>query len=107
MPTSPFRHVLPAITTPFLADDRVDHDFLGRHVRWQLDAGCSGVIPLGSLGEGATLDFDEKVAVLRTVVAAADGKPVKKPVKAGLTAGGRTEILDGVAAGDRVRTTKP
>ena len=38
---------------------------------------------------------------------AADGKPVKKPVKAGLTAGGRTEILDGVAAGDRVRTTKP
>lgn len=76
MPTSPFRHVLPAVTTPFLADDRVDHDFLGRHVRWQLDAGCSGVIPLGSLGEGATLDSDEKVAVVRTVVAAAGGKPV-------------------------------
>ncbi|MFM7244413.1 MAG: hypothetical protein ACKO40_09620 [Planctomycetaceae bacterium] len=38
---------------------------------------------------------------------AADGKPVKKAVKVGLTAGGRTEILDGVAAGDRVRTTKP
>lgn len=76
MPTSPFRHVLPAITTPFLADDRVDHEFLAGHVRWQLDAGCSGIIPLGSLGEGATLDFDEKVAVLKTVVAAAGGKPV-------------------------------
>jgi len=38
---------------------------------------------------------------------AADGTAVKKPVKAGLTSGGRTEILDGVAAGDRVRTTKP
>jgi dihydrodipicolinate synthase/N-acetylneuraminate lyase len=76
MHPSPFRHVLPAITTPFLDDDRVDHDFLARHARWQLDAGCSGVIPLGSLGEGATLDFDEKAAVLRTCVAAAGGKPV-------------------------------
>jgi HlyD family secretion protein len=40
-------------------------------------------------------------------VVPADGKPVKKPVKAGLSSGGRTEILDGLAAGDRVRTTKP
>lgn len=38
---------------------------------------------------------------------AADGKAVKRGVKAGLTAGGRTEILEGVAAGDRVRTSKP
>jgi 4-hydroxy-tetrahydrodipicolinate synthase len=76
MPTSPFRHVLPAITTPFTATGAVDHAFLARHARWQLDAGCSGVIPLGSLGEGATLDFDEKVAILRTLVAAAGDKPV-------------------------------
>ncbi|MBL8753641.1 MAG: dihydrodipicolinate synthase family protein [Planctomycetes bacterium] len=76
MPTSPFRHVLPAITTPFAADGTVDHAFLARHARWQLDAGCSGVIPLGSLGEGATLDFDEKVAILRTLVATAGDKPV-------------------------------
>jgi hypothetical protein len=38
---------------------------------------------------------------------AADGKAVKRGVKAGLTSGGRTEILEGVAAGDRVRTSKP
>ena len=76
MPASPFCNVLPAITTPLTADDRVDHAFLARHLRWQLDAGCAGVIPLGSLGEGATLDFDEKVAILRTLVAAAGGKPV-------------------------------
>jgi dihydrodipicolinate synthase/N-acetylneuraminate lyase len=68
MHPSPFRHVLPAITTPLRADDTVDHDFLARHAKWQLDAGCRGVIPLGSLGEGATLDFDEKVAILRTLV---------------------------------------
>jgi 4-hydroxy-tetrahydrodipicolinate synthase len=76
MPTSPFRHVLPAITTPFTADGAVDHARLQQHARWQLDAGCSGLIPLGSLGEGATLDFDEKVAILRTLVAAASDKPV-------------------------------
>jgi 1-pyrroline-4-hydroxy-2-carboxylate deaminase len=76
MPASPFRHVLPAITTPFRTDDTVDHEQLARHARWQLDAGCRGVIPLGSLGEGATLDFDEKVAILRTLVAAAGDQPV-------------------------------
>lgn len=76
MPMHPFRHVLPAITTPFTADDRVDHEFLVAHARWQLDAGCGGLIPLGSLGEGATLDADEKVEVLETLVAAAGDRPV-------------------------------
>ncbi|MCA8966758.1 MAG: dihydrodipicolinate synthase family protein [Planctomycetes bacterium] len=76
MAPSPFRHVLPAITTPFTADDAVDHDFLGKHARWQLDQGCSGIIPLGSLGEGATLDEGEKVAILKTLVAAAGDHPV-------------------------------
>jgi len=76
MPTSPFRHVLPAITTPFRADDTVDHAFLARHAKWQLAAGCRGVIPLGSLGEGAALDLDEKVAILRTLVAACGDVPV-------------------------------
>lgn len=38
---------------------------------------------------------------------AADGTAEKRGVKAGLTSGGRTEILEGVAAGDRVRTSKP
>ena len=33
--------------------------------------------------------------------------PEKRAVKAGLTSGGRTEILEGLAAGDRVRTKKP
>jgi HlyD family secretion protein len=37
----------------------------------------------------------------------ADGGAVKKLVKTGLVAGGRTEIVEGLAAGDRVRTTKP
>lgn len=86
MMPSPFQHVLPAITTPFRGDDSVDHDFLARHARWQLDAGCSGIIPLGSLGEGATLDFDEKVAILETLVPACGDKPVLPGIAALSTA---------------------
>ena len=60
--------VLPAITTPFKPDGRVDHAFLARHVGMMLDAGCTAIVPLGSLGETATLTFAEKRAVLKTVV---------------------------------------
>ena len=74
--------VFPAITTPFWPDGAVDEGFLAKHVAWLLDAGCNGVVALGSLGEGATLGFDEKVAVLRTSVKALGGRG---PVVAGIS----------------------
>jgi 1-pyrroline-4-hydroxy-2-carboxylate deaminase len=58
--------VFPAITTPFDADLSIDHPRLGKHVRWLADSGCRGVVALGSLGEAATLRFDEKVSILET-----------------------------------------
>ena len=66
-----WRGVLPAITTPFTESDAVDHDFLAKHVRLLVEAGSTGIVPLGSLGEGATLTYDEKLSILRTCVAAA------------------------------------
>lgn len=68
--TMQWQGVLPAITTPFREDFTVDHDFLARHAQWLVDAGCKGIVALGSLGEGATLTFDEKVEVLHTCVRA-------------------------------------
>ncbi|MED5621398.1 dihydrodipicolinate synthase family protein [Ideonella sp. BN130291] len=62
--------VLPAITTPFTADDRIDHEAVDRQVRSCIEAGCTGIVALGSLGEVATLSADEKRALLRTVVRA-------------------------------------
>lgn len=62
--------VLPAITTPFQADGSVDHAFLAAHCEQMMAAGCKGIVPLGSLGETATLTFEEKRAVIRTVVKA-------------------------------------
>ena len=58
--------VFPAITTPFGAGLAVDHPRLGKHVRWLTDSGCRGIVALGSLGEAATLRFDEKVSILET-----------------------------------------
>lgn len=78
-----WRGVIPAITTPFTDDDQVDHAFLARHAVWMIDAGCSGIVPLGSLGEAATLGFDEKVAVMRTLVDALAGRA---PVVPGIAA---------------------
>lgn len=65
-----WRGVFPAITTPFGEDLTVNHEFLARHATWLVDNGCTGVVALGSLGEGATLEFDEKIAVLETCVSA-------------------------------------
>ena len=61
-----WRGVFPAITTPFHSDETVDHQALGDHVNWMIDSGCLGIVPLGSLGEAATLSFAEKVDILRT-----------------------------------------
>ena len=62
--------VIPALTTPFKADGSVDHAFLAKHAGMMMDAGCTAIVPLGSLGETATLNAEEKKAVLETVVRA-------------------------------------
>jgi 1-pyrroline-4-hydroxy-2-carboxylate deaminase len=65
--------VLPAITTPFTPELAVDGARLQEHCRRMLAAGCVGVIPCGSLGEGATLSSEEKVQIVADCVAALDG----------------------------------
>lgn len=61
-----WKGVMPAITTSFDPSYKVDHAFLAEHCRWMLDNGCTGIVALGSLGEGATLSFDEKCQILTT-----------------------------------------
>jgi 4-hydroxy-tetrahydrodipicolinate synthase len=78
-----WRGVIPAITTPFTADGQVDHSFLAQHARTLIDSGCTGIVPLGSLGEAATLSFDEKLAIIRTLVKALEGRA---PVIPGIAA---------------------
>jgi 4-hydroxy-tetrahydrodipicolinate synthase len=59
-----WRGVFPAVTTPFREDLSLDLEFLSGHLEAMLAAGCRGFVPLGSLGESATLAFSEKAAIL-------------------------------------------
>jgi 4-hydroxy-tetrahydrodipicolinate synthase len=75
--------VLPAITTPFKPDFSVDADLLVKQVDALVRAGCTGIVALGSLGEGGSLSFDEKKAVLRLCREALAGRA---PLVAGVAA---------------------
>jgi 4-hydroxy-tetrahydrodipicolinate synthase len=69
-----WKGITPAITTPFNENLTIDHGFLVEHCRWLLDNGCTGVVALGSLGEGATLSFKEKTDILSTLGKAVRGE---------------------------------
>ena len=83
-----WKGVISAMTTGFKPDYSVDHAFVAKHAQWQLENGCDGIVAPGSLGESATLSFDEKVALLKTLVGAASGG---KPVVAGIASLGTEE----------------
>jgi 1-pyrroline-4-hydroxy-2-carboxylate deaminase len=78
-----WKGVMPAITTCFTEELRVDHGFMAEHCRWLLDNGCSGIVALGSLGEGSSLSFDEKLEILSTCVKSVRGRG---PVVASISA---------------------
>jgi dihydrodipicolinate synthase/N-acetylneuraminate lyase len=75
--------VMPAMTTPFDTNLSVDHAFLAQHAAWLLGNGCTGLVMLGSLGEGATLENAEKIEILKTAVRVSAGKT---PVVAAISA---------------------
>jgi len=92
---------MPAMTTPFNADLSVDHPSLERHCDWLLRNGCTGLVTPGSLGEGATLEHPEKIAILKTAVrvSKAHGTPVVAAISALSTAGAVALAKDAEAAG--------
>jgi dihydrodipicolinate synthase/N-acetylneuraminate lyase len=78
-----WKGVMPAITTCFDEHLQVDHSLMKRHCSWLLDNGCSGIVALGSLGEGAALSVAEKLDVCRTCINAVHGRG---PVVASISA---------------------
>lgn len=68
--------VLPAVTSKFTQDDKLDHAEMERCFALQMEAGCDGLIVAGSLGEGPMLSHDEKIEVLKTAQKVAAGRPV-------------------------------
>jgi 4-hydroxy-tetrahydrodipicolinate synthase len=73
--------VMPATTTAFDEQLNIDHSFVARHAKWLIDNGCTGIVTPGSLGESATLNFDEKLALWKTVI---DAVGARVPVVAAI-----------------------
>jgi len=90
--------VLPAITTCFDTQLQVDHEFVGRHARRLLEAGCTGIVALGSLGEAATLTTEEKAAILATLRREMGGRA---PLVAGISALSTGEAVELAQAAER------
>src|SRR5690606_33175223 len=62
--TELWRGVYPALLTPFTAEGTIDYDMFKKNFLAQVDAGVSGVIIAGSLGEVSTLSTQEKYDLL-------------------------------------------
>jgi dihydrodipicolinate synthase/N-acetylneuraminate lyase len=88
--------VFPAITTNLRASGAVDHAALAKHCRWMIDSGCAGIVCGGSLGEAATLSFEEKIAVTATCVKAIGARA---PVVLGIASLSTTEAVALAKAG--------
>ena len=56
--------VFPALLTPFKSDDSIDFDLFRKNLEVQIEAGVTGAIVSGSLGEASTLTKAEKVELV-------------------------------------------
>ena len=71
-----WKGVMPATLTQFNADLTIDHGLMAEHGKWLIDNDCTAIVCHGSLGEGATLTFEEKLALQKTYVAALPDTPI-------------------------------
>lgn len=74
--TIQWKGVMPATLTQFNADLTIDHGLMAEHGKWLIENGCTAIVCHGSLGEGATLTFEEKLALQKTYVAALPNAPI-------------------------------
>ena len=65
---------MPAITTKFTNDDKLDLDLFNKNINAQLDAGVSAIVLGGSLGEASTLTADEKNILTKNTISVTEGK---------------------------------
>ena len=95
--------------TPFSSNGELDLDAAAENTDYLIRQGMSGIVVAGTYGEYVTLTSDERKALLRSVIAAADGKiPVIACTAAGSTAEVIAYTLDAEDAGaDGAMITPP
>ncbi|SBT17404.1 4-hydroxy-tetrahydrodipicolinate synthase [Marinomonas gallaica] len=62
-----FHGAITALITPF-SNNQLDEDALRRMVRWQIDSGINGLVPVGTTGESPTLSEAEHKRVVEITV---------------------------------------
>src|ERR1700740_2157013 len=62
-----------AIVTPF-KNGQVDETAFRNLIQFQIDDGVNGIVPTGTTGEAATLDFDEHLRLIESAVEEARGR---------------------------------
>lgn len=60
--------VMPAVTTKFTDDDKLDLKTFEKNISAQLEAGVSGIILGGTLGEASTLTLEEKERLIKATL---------------------------------------
>jgi dihydrodipicolinate synthase/N-acetylneuraminate lyase len=66
--------VLPAVTTQFHRDQSLDLAGTNRHLEKLLQSGVHGIIMLGTVGENCSLEYSEKLEILRAAVRQVAGR---------------------------------
>lgn len=69
-----FGRLLTAMVTPFNADGSVNYAAGADFADWLLANGSDGLVIEGSTGEAATMDMDEKIKFMQTIVARVNGR---------------------------------
>jgi 4-hydroxy-tetrahydrodipicolinate synthase len=84
-----FKGSIVAIVTPF-KKGRVDEKALGDLIEWHIKQGTNAIVPCGTTGESATLDYKEHYRVVGFTVRAVNGRI---PVIAGTGANSTDETI--------------
>ncbi|WP_444349298.1 4-hydroxy-tetrahydrodipicolinate synthase [Phascolarctobacterium succinatutens] len=69
-----FGRLLTAMVTPFNADGSINYEVGADFADWLLANGSDGLVVEGSTGEAATMDMDEKIKFMQTIVARVNGR---------------------------------
>lgn len=84
-----FKGSIVAIVTPF-KDGKVDEKALGDLIDWHIKQGTNAIVPCGTTGESATLDYEEHYRVIQFTVEAVNKRV---PVIAGTGANATDETI--------------
>ena len=86
-----FRCSIVALVTPFTKKNEVDEEALGRLIEFHIKNGTDAVVPCGTTGESATLNYEEHERVIEICVRAAKKRI---PVIAGTGSNSTAEAIE-------------